>query len=155
MWNHKNVRVSVLKLIYRSVLMMVLCVVALPVGQAQNGSVDYKVWNVLPKDTKGFTVVILSVRPELFNRQDMTSLAAKLNEEFGQKQKLKVGLLDDANAARLFVTGRLEIPDYIRAQRGVYYLDRVRCKEYIQFLTGNRKPRNEVIRFKCSQATKR
>ena len=155
MWNHKNVRVRVIKLIYRSVLIVVLGVVALPVAQAQNGSVDYKIWTVFPTDTKGFTVVILSVRPELFNRQDMTSLAAKLNEEFGQKQKLKVGLLDDANAARLFVTGRLEIPDYIRAERGTYYLDRVRCKEYLRFLTGTRKPQNEVIRFKCSQAKKR
>ena len=134
--------------------MVSLCVVGSVVAQAQDKPLDHQIWKVFSPDTKGFTVVVVSINPDHFNRDDMTALAAKLNEEFAQKQKLKVGLLDDANAARLFVTGRLERSDFNRAQKGLYYLDRTKCKESIQFLTG-KKPRNEVIRFRCSRGKTR
>jgi hypothetical protein len=143
-------RASVIKKICRAVLMAILCIGNYVVAQPQNKSLDYQIWKVFTQDTKGFTVVV-SVNPEHFNREDMTVLAAILNEEFAQKQKLMIGLLDDANAARLLVTGRLELPDFNRALKGLYYLDRKKCKEYIQFVTENKKPRNEVIRFRCSQ----
>ena len=144
-------RANVTKQIYRAVLMVSLCVVGLVVAQAQDKRLDYQIWKVFSPDTKGFTIVVVSVNPAHFNRGDMTALAAKLNEEFAQKQKLKVGLLDDANAARLFVTGRLELPDFNRAQKGLYYLDRSNCKEYVQFLRGGKRPRNDVLRFRCSR----
>ena len=135
--------------------MLILCALNLIVVQAQNKSLDYQIWKIFSQDTKGFTIVVVSVNPEHFNREDMTALAAKLNGEFAQKRKLKVGLLDDANTARLFVTGRLEIPDFNRAQKGLYYLDRTKCKEYIQFLRRGEKQRNEIIRFRCLQGRNR
>ena len=143
-----------MRAVRRVILMLTFCAAGLVVTQAQNKSLDYKIWQVFSQDMKGFTIVVVSVNPEHFNRQDMTALAAKLNEEFAQKQKLKVGLLDDANRASLFVLGRLELPDFDRAQKGLYYLDRTKCKEYIQFRTGNNS-RNEVIRFRYSQGTNR
>jgi len=152
--NLKQMSVSVTKQICRAVLMVSLCIGDSVVAQTQDKSLDYQIWKVFAPDTKGFTVVVVSVNPSHFNRQDMTALAAKLNEEFAQKQKLKVGLLDDANAARLFVTGRLEFPDFNRAQKGLYYLDRARCKEFVRFLIGKR-PRNEVIRLRCSRGKTR
>jgi hypothetical protein len=139
----------------RVILILTFYGASVVVAQAQNKSLDYKIWQVFSHDTKGFTIVVASVNPEHFNRDDMTALAAKLNEEFAQKQKLKVGLWDDANAARLFVTGRLEIPDFNRAQKGLYYLDRTKCKEYLQFRERDNNSRNEVIRFRCSQGKNR
>ena len=144
-------RASVTEQVYQAVLIVFFCIGNVSVTQAQSKPLDYRVWSVFPKeDLKGFTIVVVSVNPRHFNREDMTALAAKLNAEFAQKQKLKVGLLEDANTARLFATGRLELPDFNRARKGLYYLDRTRRKEYIQFLTGKR-PRNVVIRFRCSR----
>ena len=138
----------------RVILMLTFCGASSVAAQAQNKSLDYKIWQVFSQDTKGFTVVVVSVNSVHFNRADMTALATKLNEEFAQKQKLKVGLLDDANSARLFVSGRLEIPDFNRAQKGLYYLDRTKCREYIQFRARNNS-RNEIIRFRCSPGKNR
>lgn len=115
-----------------------------------NRSLDYHVWRVFPEDRRGFTIVVVSVNPRHFNRDDMTALAAQLNREFAERTKLKVGLLDDADTARLFVEGRVNYPTYERAERGRYYLDRTACREYIQFSTQRGKPR-ETIRFNCQR----
>jgi hypothetical protein len=149
MVNYKHMRASC-----RVILILTLYGVSFVVAQAQNKSLDYKIWKVFSEDTKGFTIVVISVNPKSFNREAMTLLAAKLNGEFAQKQKLKVGLLDDANSARLFVSGHLELPDLNRAQKGLYYLDRIKCKEYIQFGARNNS-RNETIRLRCSQGNSR
>ena len=113
-----------------------------------NQSLDYHVWRVFSEDRKGFTTVVVSVNPRHFNRDDMTKLAMQLDREFAEKPKLKVGLLDDDNIARLFATGRAELSTYYTAERGRYYLDRTACREYIQFSTKRGKPR-ETIRLKC------
>jgi hypothetical protein len=149
MEKHKDMRASVIKPICCVVLMLILCVLNFVVAQAQNKPLDYQIWKVFSQDTKGFTIVVVSVNPEHFNREDMTALAAKLNAGYAQKQKLRVGLFDDANTARLFATGRLELPDFNRAQKGLYYLDRTKCKEYIQFLRQGKRQRKEIIRFRC------
>jgi len=117
-------------------------------AQAQsNRQLDYQIWKVFSQDTKGFTIVVVSVAPKHFNREDMTALATKLNAEFAQNEKLKIGLLDDENVARLFVTGRLEIADYEKSERGRYYLDRSKCKEYVHFISETNKPNR--IDVKC------
>jgi hypothetical protein len=116
-----------------------------------NESLGYHVWRVFSKDRRGFTVVVASVDPKRFNREDMTALASQLKKEFGDKQKLKVGLLDDANIARLFATGRAEYSTYETAERGRYYLDRSTCREYIEFSTRRGKPRTKItIRLDCT-----
>lgn len=117
-------------------------------------SLDYRVWRVFPEDRRGFTTVVVSVNPRHFNRDDMTALAAQLNREFADRTKLKVGLLDDADTARLFVEGRANYPTYERAERGRYYLDRSACREYIQFSTQREQPRR-TIRLNCSRQQRR
>lgn len=105
---------------------------------------DYHVWRVFPEDRKGFTVVVASVNPRHFNRQDMMALARELNRKYQEKAKLKVGLLDDENIARLFASGRAEYSTYETAERGRYYLDRNACREYVQFSTKRGRPRQKV-----------
>jgi hypothetical protein len=111
---------------------------------SKDNQLDFKVWKVFSPDSKGFTVVILSLNAKHFNHTDMKVLALKLNAEFAQNDKLRVGILDDANSARLFVTGGLEIPEYNKAERGRYYLDRTKCREYIRYSTARGKPVNMV-----------
>lgn len=111
----------------------------------------YSIKHVFPaKDTQGFTIVIVTVDPAHFNRADMKTLACRLNKTFSQSSRMKAGLLDDENVARLFLSGNLEMPEFGKAQRGLYYLDRATRKEYIQFSTKRDKPNNEVrIKVKC------
>ena len=133
-----------------SIAQAILFAVFVIAGQAQsNKQLDYQIWKVFSQDTKGFTIVVVSVNPKHFNREDMTALAAKLKAEFTQNEKLKVGLLDDENVARLFVSGRLEYADYERSERGRYYLDRSKCKEYIRFVSETNK--SSRIKLECSR----
>lgn len=115
---------------------------------------DYHVWRVFAEDRKGFTVVVVSVNPKHFNRDDMTALAKELNRKFQEKSKLKVGLLDDENIARLFATGRAEYSTYETSERGRYYLDRVACREYIQFSSQKGKAR-QTVKLDCVAQRKR
>lgn len=113
-------------------------------------SLDYHVWRVFTEDKKGFTTLVVSVDTRHFNRDDMTNLAKQLNKQFMEKPKLKVGLLDDENIARLFASGRVELSTYYEAERGRYYLDRTACRQYVEFSSKRGKPR-ETIRLKCER----
>ena len=104
----------------------------------------------LPADKSRFAIIIVSVEPKYFNRKDMIELASKLKNQFPGVVKLKAGILDDDNLAHLVVTGGVELSDFYKAQRGLYYLDRTRCKEYIQFSARKANPKKEVtLQFKC------
>jgi hypothetical protein len=98
---------------------------------------------------KGFTVLVLSVNPKHFNRVDMTALAKELNKKYQEKQKLKVGLLDNENIARFFASGRAEYSTYEAAERGRYYLDRTTCREYVQFSSQRGSPR-QTVKLQCA-----
>ena len=117
----------------------------------QQVAVEYRVWRITEnKSPKGFTVAIVTLAPERFNKRDISLLADQLNKRFASVQRVQVGLLDDENAARLFVAGRLEYPAYAKAERGRYYLDRTRCKEYVQFYPQGSKAK-QMIRLNCSR----
>jgi hypothetical protein len=115
-----------------------------------NQPLEYHIWRVFPEDRKGFTVIVASVNPKHFNRDDMTALAKELNKKFQEKSKLKVGLLDDENVARLFATGRAEYSTYEASERGRYYLDRSVCREYVQFSSERGKPR-QTVKLDCGR----
>jgi len=113
--------------------------------------VDYRVWRVREnKSPKGFTIAIVTLAPQRFNKRDISLLADQLNKRFASEQRVQVGLLDDENTARLFIEGRLEYPAYTKAERGRYYLDRTQCKEYVQFHPQGRKVK-QMIRLNCSR----
>lgn len=123
-----------------------------PTPPAESESLDYKVWSVSRKvDTKGFKTVVVSVNENHFNSEDMTALAKKLNERFAEERKIKAGFLDDADTARLFTTGKANYGDYQKAERGRYYLDREKCKEYVKFSKAKDKVRKKlIIMSKCT-----
>ena len=123
-------------------------------GQTDTKNPKAKRYNIrplfIPTDENRFSIVIVSIDSKHFNRDDMTALANELRIEFAKVSRIRAGLVDDDELAQLFQTGRLEVRDFDRAQRGLYYLDRKRCKEYIQFSTRKGQRRSTVtIRFKC------
>ena len=94
----------------------------------------------VPSGTDRFTIIIIVVDPVHFNRDHMKLLAEQLNREFPGINKLKVSLLDDERPARQLLTGALEPDAYEKLQRGLYYLDRSECVEYVRFATQENKP---------------
>lgn len=120
----------------------------------ESNTPDYKMRRFFtPADKEHFTIILVTLPPKNFNRQDMTALAVHLNREFAQTTKLKAALLDDDNLVQQFVRGGVELPDFDKAQRGLYYLDRTKCKEYIRFFVRKGEPGNETtLRFKCSRS---
>lgn len=122
---------------------------------AKRKSPEYKVTPFfVPEDQTRFAIVYVTVDPKNFNHQDMNSLASKLNRGLGKQRRLKAALFDDNFIPQLMVKGGVQLSDFYKAQRGLYYLDRIKCREYIQFSTKKGRPRNEVtIKFKCSPAT--
>lgn len=117
-------------------------------------SPEYKVTPFfIPEDQNRFAIIYVTVDPKNFNRQDMNAVASKLNREFGNQTRLKAAVFDDDFIPQLMVKGGVQLSDFYKAQRGLYYLDRIKCREYIQFSTKKGRPRNEVtIKFKCSPA---
>jgi hypothetical protein len=119
--------------------------------QAEAVSQAYKIARVFSQtDKKGFTLAIVTLDAGRFNDAHMKELACQLNKEFPQVNRLKAGLLDDENAARLFLSGALEMTEFERARRGLCYLDRTNDQEYIQFSPERGRPKQQVkIRMKC------
>lgn len=81
----------------------------------------------------------------------MNAVASKLNTDFGEQARLKAALFDDGFIPQLMVKGGVSLSDFHKAQRGLYYLGRIKCREYIHFSTKKGRPIHEVtLKFKCS-----
>lgn len=115
-------------------------------------ALNYKVTPFfIPADPSRFAIVYVTIDQQHFNRQDMRTLAAQLNQKFEKQARLRVALFDDDRIPQLMVKGGVQLSDFHKAQRGMYYLDRTKCKEYIEFSTRKGMPRNEIaIRTKCT-----
>jgi hypothetical protein len=83
--------------------------------------------------------LLISVRPDQFTKEQMIALATRLRLEFCEETKFGAMLFDDDYAAK-HVTFLSSTKDLEMAQRGRYYLDRQKKREYILFSTarGNR-----------------
>ena len=115
-----------------------------------NEPTDYHVWKVFPEDQNGFTIIIVSVAPRHFNRGDMIDLAKRLDEGFPDRPKLKAGLLDNESIVKLFSTGQADLTTYYSSERGRYYLDRVACRQYVEFSSERGKPK-KIVNLPCAR----
>jgi hypothetical protein len=114
-------------------------------------TLEYKVWRVFPPSRGGYALALVSVSPKHFNKDDMTILANQLNKDYSKEIVLKAVLFDDESIPRNFLLGGVEISTLYKEQRGLYFIDRKKCKEYIQFYADKKKPKsNIVVNFKCS-----
>jgi len=106
---------------------------------------DYRIWRILPPEKKqGFALAFVSVSPERFNRETMATLAGLLNKEFKRRYKIKAILFDDHVQAKNYAIGANDpdaMEDYVR---GIYFLDRSKPEEYIQFSSEKNEPRDEI-----------
>lgn len=108
--------------------------------------------SILPKHKNQFAVIHVFVDPKHFNRHGMNALAAHLRRALPEQPKLRAVLLDDDNVARNILPLGADYQIFEKAVRGVYQIDRTKCKEFIQFSSKKGRPRNEVtMHFKCSR----
>jgi hypothetical protein len=92
-------------------------------------------------------VIQISLKPNFFNREDLTALAQQLKEDFCKEQSIHVSIFDDAKEAKstALVYGYLSQGGETGALRGFYDLDRATGKEVITFTTKRNSPLNEVV----------
>jgi hypothetical protein len=113
-------------------------------SEPQKKNPDYRIWRIIPPNNKGFALAYVSVSPEHFNRETMAALAGLLNKEFKRKDKIKAILFDDHVQANNYAIGA-NGPDGMEEDvRGLYFLDRSKPEEYIQFSSERNKPRDEI-----------
>ena len=111
----------------------------------QKKNPDYRIWRIFtPKDKKGLSLAFVSVNPEHFNRETMSILAKLLNKEFKRKERIRAILFDDPDLARDYAIGANDPDGMEKYVRGVYFLDRSKPEEYIQFSSNRNKPRDEI-----------
>jgi hypothetical protein len=111
----------------------------------QKKNPDYRIWRIVPPENeKGFALAFVSVSPEHFNRETMAVLAGLLDEEFKRKDKIKAILFDDHLQAKNYAIGANDPDGMEKYVRGLYFLDRSKPEEYIQFSSNRNKPRDEI-----------
>ena len=114
-------------------------------SDSQKKNPDYRIWRIFtPKNKKGLPLAFVSVSPEHFNREAMAALAGLLNKEFKRKEKIRAILFDDQNLARDYANGANDPDAMEQYVRGLYFLDRSKPEEYIQFSSEKNKPRDEI-----------
>lgn len=103
----------------------------------------------------GYTLITVSINAKHFNRKDMTTLAGQLREEFAEETRLDAALFDESTPDYI-LTGGGEIMDFYAEQRGLYSVNRSKCKEHIEYYTkkGNTKGRI-MIPFRCPRELNR
>jgi photosystem II stability/assembly factor-like uncharacterized protein len=106
--------------------------------------IGYEVARIIRDPNKSRDVtVIISIKPEYFNRNDMLRLASQLNADFATASKLKVEILDDAKLASSYLAS-LDQPRRNSARRALYSLDRKKRSEYIKFSTSRGRRYNRI-----------
>jgi len=74
----------------------------------------------------------------------MAALAGLLNKEFKRKDKIRAILFDDHLQAKNYAIGANDPDGMEKYVRGIYFLDRSKPEEYIQFSSEQNKPRDEI-----------
>ena len=74
----------------------------------------------------------------------MAALAGLLNKEFKRRDKIKAILFDEHGLARDYASGANDSDAMEQYVRGLYFLDRFKPEEYIQFSSERNKPADEI-----------
>ncbi len=107
--------------------------------------ISYELARVIRDPNKSRDVtVIISVKPEYFNRNDMVRLASQLNVDFVTASRLKVEILDDAKLGISYLSALDRQNGIGSVRRAFYLLDRKKRSEYIEFSTARGKRFNRV-----------
>ncbi len=88
-------------------------------------------------------VIVISVDPKHFVKEDMMALAYDLRKLYLSEARYGAIILDDDEVA-LHTSPLHRKEEYLRARRAFYYRNRSTGEEYIQFSSERGKPWNEV-----------
>ena len=114
------------------------------VKEKDNHAPKYNVgWNAYSVEGSRTLLLAISVKPQHFNRDDITRLARQLNKVFCREQRLYVIILDNRRAAREFRPTN-EGAWFQRHIRGYYAFDRTTGDEGVTFSTDPSKPDDEI-----------
>ena len=100
-------------------------------------------WNAYNVEGPRTLFLTIGVKPQHFNRDDITALARQINQVYCRERRLHVTILDDRRAARGFAPTN-EIEWFQKHIRGYYELDRTIGKEEVSFSTEPSKPDDEI-----------
>lgn len=94
-------------------------------------------------------ILQVGVKPENFNRTDMTLLAKQISQDFCREQGLYVAIYDDPRAVKqwhwLYYYSRTAGKSETGPLRGLYELNRKTGEEKISFSTRRNNPLDEVV----------
>lgn len=116
-------------------------------GQDYGKRIEYKVAKSIRTVAGPETIIVhISVKPKVFNREDMLRLAEELRSDFVGEKRIMVWLFDSSSSAKTFtpLTHSLTYKRDYQSLRGFYDLDRETGREGIEFSTARGKPRDEV-----------
>jgi hypothetical protein len=138
----------------RALSVIALLVVPMSLGQAQNpgiksqkgGQIDYKVWRIVSfTDERGrYWLAFISVAPNSFNRDGMSSLNIELSQRYRRIRRMKAFLFDDPKLAEAHAAFRVELRSLEQNMRGLYYRDKYRDEAYIKYSSGEGKRWDEI-----------
>src|ERR671938_547013 len=110
-----------------------------------NHAPKYKVgWNEYDTGKPAKLIITISIEPQYFNRNDMTTFARQLNKVYCREQKISAIILDNRRAAKEWGPSSTESIWFDKHVRGIYNLDRITGKEEVSFSTEPGKPIDEI-----------
>jgi len=96
-------------------------------------------------DSRGkLCLAFISVDSTVFTHEGAVHLASLLEKRFRRRSRVKAFLFDNPNWAEAHARFKAELRDLERHIRGMYYLDRRKCEEYVKFSSSKDKPWNET-----------
>ena len=107
---------------------------------------DYKLWRtVCIQDPPGkLCLAFISVDSAVLTREGVLHLGSRLEKRFRRRSRVKAFLFDNPKWAEAHARFKAELRDLDRHIRGVYYVDRRKCEEYVKFSSSKSKPWDEM-----------
>ena len=107
-------------------------------------SLSYQVLRVLPPARNGTRIAYISTSNENFTQESVLVLAKQLKTRFIKYSIIKAILFDDRLLAKSYAWGKFDPEGIENEARGLYFLDRVSAKEYVQFSSRKGNSYNEI-----------
>ncbi len=106
---------------------------------------NYKLWRtVCFGEIRGKRCFAFISVDSAFTHEEMLRLGTQLEKRFRRRSKVKAFLFDNARWAEAHASFKAELRDLERHIRGMYYVDRRKCEEYVKFSSSKGEPWDEM-----------
>ena len=114
-------------------------------NSTKSDAIEYRVGRraSITENSKTVLLVLVSIEPKHFVREDMLKLAQQLKRDFETEPRVRVDIFDDHSAASVWDPVHFyEL--YQAARRGSYYRDVKAGKEYVEFSVARGKRKMKI-----------